>query len=266
MHEETLLTGRKIPTIGFGTWELTEDTDAIVAKAIGVGYRMIDTSGDYGTQPGVGAGIAQSSIRREELYLITKIEETDDAYDATVKNLQELHLGYADLVLIHRPPNDGVGEELWNGLIQAQEDGLTKDIGVSNYSEDQIRALYAITGVMPVVNQIEWSPFGWSQAMLDFCHEHEILIQGYSPLTRGERLGDAVLMPISQHYDKTPAQIMLRWAQQIGVIPIVKAGQLPHLEENIDLDFTLSDADVVKLCSLNETYSALGKRPAYQLR
>lgn len=263
-YEIKLHTGRTIPSIGLGTWELTDNTEALVATALRMGYPMIDTSGDYGTQPGVGKGIVASGIERERIYLVTKVEQTGDAYAAIVQNLKELAVEYADLVLIHRPPSDSAGEELWSRLIRARKEGLTKDIGVSNYSEDQIQSLFEITKVMPVVNQIEWSPWGWSQQMLNFCHDNSIVVQGYSPLTRGERLGDDVLTSISQQYDKTPAQIILRWAQQLGVTPIVKAAQLPHLEENLELDFTLSDDDVIKLCSLNESYSALGDKPAYQ--
>lgn len=263
-YDVKLLTGRTIPSIGLGTWELTDDTESVIETALRLGYPMIDTSGDYGTQPDIGEGIKKSGTARENIYIITKVEETGDSYAGIVGNLKELQMEYVDLALIHRPPREGAGEDLWRGLIRAREEGLTKDIGVSNYSEDEIQTLFEATKVMPVVNQIEWSPFGWSQQMLDFCHDNNIIIQGYSPLTRGERLGEQPLTEISSHYDKTPAQIILRWAQQLGVVPIVKAGQLPHLQEDIELDFSLSDEDVIKLCSLNETYSALGDKPAYQ--
>ncbi len=263
-YEVTLLTGRTMPSIGLGTWELTDNTATVVATALQMGYQMIDTSGDYGTQPAVGQGLAKSGIERDKVYIVTKVEETGNAYATVVHNLKELDLDYADLILIHRPPANNTSEEIWRELIHAREEGVTKDIGVSNYSEDQIQSLFVATKVMPVVNQIEWSPWGWSQHMLDFCHDNNIVVQGYSPLTRGERLGETVLTTIGQRYDKTPAQIVLRWVQQLGVIPIVKAGQLLHLEENLELDFTLSDADVIQLCSLNDTYSALGDKPAYQ--
>lgn len=160
--------GNEIPIIGLGTWQLTNDTPGTIAYALELGYPMIDTSGDYGTQPGIAEGIKKSGAARDDFYLVTKVEETDNAYEATQHNLQELELDYADLMLIHRPPADGVGEELWRGLMQAKEEGLTRDIGVSNYSIEQIQALIDRTGEVPVVNQIEWSPFGYSQAMYDF--------------------------------------------------------------------------------------------------
>ncbi|HVX57451.1 MAG TPA: aldo/keto reductase, partial [Candidatus Saccharimonadales bacterium] len=158
----TLRSGNKMPIMGLGTWKLTRDTADTVAKALELGYRMIDTSGDYGTQPGVGEGIRRSGIGRDEVYLVTKVEETDDAYEATLRNLRELQLDHADLVLIHRPPADEVGLELWRGLIRAKQEGLARDIGVSNYSIDQLQALTDATGETPAVNQIEWSPFGHS--------------------------------------------------------------------------------------------------------
>jgi diketogulonate reductase-like aldo/keto reductase len=176
-----------MPVLGLGTWQLRHDTAGTVAEALRLGYRLIDTSGDYGTQPGVGEGIALSDVGRDEIFLTTKVEETDDAYDATVRDLRELGLEWADLMLIHRPPRRGAGRELWEGLIRARDDGLTRDIGVSNYTIEQMDELIRTTGEMPAVNQIEWSPFGWSAEMLSWCRERGIVIQAYSPLTRGRR-------------------------------------------------------------------------------
>src|SRR5690554_1113230 len=108
-----LHTGRKIPVLGLGTWELTDNTALVIEEALKLGYPMIDTSGDYGTQPGVGEGLKRSRVERESVYIVTKIEEDDDAYEATKKNLNELRIDRADLILIHRPPESGDGEELW---------------------------------------------------------------------------------------------------------------------------------------------------------
>lgn len=256
--------GNEIPVIGLGTWQLTNNTPGTIAYALELGYPMIDTSGDYGTQPGIAEGIKKSGAARDDFYLITKVEETDNAYEATQRNLQELELDYADLMLIHRPPADGVGEELWRGLMQAKEEGLTRDIGVSNYSIEQIQALIDRTGEVPVVNQIEWSPFGYSRAMLDFCNEQGIIIQAYSPLTRTTRLDNITLQNIANAYNKTPAQVIIRWNLQHGVIPLPKANQRTHLKENIEVfDFELTDEDMVTLDGLNEGYSSLGASLKY---
>ena len=242
-----------MPLIGLGTWQLKADTAGAVERALAMGYRMIDTSGDYGTQPGVGEGIRSSGVPRAEIFLVTKVEEYDDAYEATKKNLDELKLDYADLMLIHRPPPHGAGEDLWAGLIRARNEGLTRDIGVSNYSIDQMKRLYDGSGEVPAVNQIEWTPFGWSPEMLDFCSTEHIVIQAYSPLTQADRLDDATLREIAAGYNKAPAQVLIRWNLQRGVVPIPKANHADHQAENLDVfDFELADDDLTRLDALNQ--------------
>ena len=255
-------TGSSMPVLGLGTWQLTHDTAGTVAHALKLGYRLIDTSGDYGTQPGIGEAIRRAKADRESLYLVTKVEDTDDAYDATRKNLAELGLEYADLMLIHRPPRTGAGKKLWEGLIRAKREGLTLDIGVSNYAIEQIEELEIATGERPVVNQIEWSPFGFSERMLDFCRNNGIVIQAYSPLTRTKRLRDKELGQLAQRYGKTPAQLLIRWNLQLGTVPLPKANQPAHLEENLKVfDFEITKDDMAKLAGFNEEYSSLGTLP-----
>lgn len=259
-----LRSGNKMPVLGLGTWELTNHTADTVSYALRLGYRMIDTSGDYGTQPGIAEGIAGSGKARNEFYLVTKVEEDEDAYQATKKNLSELRLDYADLMLIHRPPKQGAGEDLWRGLQKARDEGLTRDIGVSNYSEEQIEALIEDSGEVPAVNQIEWSPFGHSMGMLEFCNRHNIIIQAYSPLTRSDRLDEPNLVLLASQYDKTPAQLLIRWNLQLGTVPIVKANQKVHQEENLDVfDFEITPGDMDKLHQMNEEYSSLGSSLIY---
>lgn len=257
-----LHTGRRMPVMGLGTWQLTHDTAGTVAKALDLGYRMIDTSSDYGTQPGIGAGLRSNGVRRDDPYLVTKVEETDDAYEATRKDLEELRLDYADLMLIHRPPAEGAGVALWEGLIKARDDGLTRDIGVSNYPAELIDQLIEKTGEVPAVNQIEWSPFGHSDAMLRYCKDHGVVIQAYSPLTRTTRLDDPTLREIADRHGKTPAQVLVRWNLDRGTVPLPKANQEPHLEEDIAVfDFRLDSNEVAALNALNERYSSLGALP-----
>jgi diketogulonate reductase-like aldo/keto reductase len=157
-----------------------------------------------------------------------------------------------------------VGRDLWDGLTRAREDGLAKDIGVSNYSLEQVEELVDATGNLPVVNQIEWSPFGWSREMLDSCRERGIAVQAYSPLTRTRRLGDERLAELAAEYDRTPAQILLRWDLQLEVAPLPKANRLEHLEENLAIfDLELGYEHMAELNSLNEHYSSLGSSLAY---
>lgn len=171
-------------------------------------------------------------------------------------------LDYADLILIHRPPKEGVGEQLWDGLIKARADGFTKDIGVSNYSIPKLESLAKASGEVPVVNQIEWSPFGHSKEMLKFCNKNDIIIQAYSPLTRAERLDNDALAELAQTYQKSPAQIVLRWCLQLGVVPLPKANSAKHQAENLDVfNFEITEQDMARLNGLNEQYSALGGLP-----
>ncbi|MFZ5675548.1 MAG: aldo/keto reductase family protein [Pseudomonadota bacterium] len=257
-----LNSGHAMPAMGLGTWQLTEDTAGTVVAALALGYRMIDSSGDYGTQPGIAEGIRRSGIKRSDIYLVTKIEEDEDAYEATGKNLRELGSDYVDLVLIHRPPDDGAGEDLWRGLMRARANGLARDIGVSNYSTDLIDTLITATGETPAVNQIEWSPFGHSDEMLHYAEGKDMVIQAYSPLTRTEQLADRTLVEIAKKYDKSPAQLLIRWNLQNGTVPLPKANRRDHLEDDIDVfDFDIEVSDMMALDRLNAHYSALGTLP-----
>ncbi|MDQ3947417.1 MAG: aldo/keto reductase [Actinomycetota bacterium] len=259
-----LRTGSSMPVAGLGTWQLRQDTAGVVAEALRLGYRMIDTAADYHTQPGIGEGIRRSGLDRRDVYVVTKVEENEDAYAGACRNLRELGLDFVDLTLIHRPPPGGAGGELWAGLIRARNDGLTRDIGVSNYTIGQIDELIDTTGETPVVNQIEWTPFGWSADMLDSCRARGIVIQAYSPLTRAERLDDRRLVEIAGDYGKTPAQLLLRWNLTHGVVPLPKANRLHHLRENLGaFDFDISEAHMAELNAFGEDWSALGRSPQY---
>lgn len=257
-----LRSGQEIPVLGLGTWQLKRETAATVARAFDLGYCMVDTSGDYGTHPGVGKALQKHAGERDALFVVTKVEETDDAYAAVKKNLDELGTPYADLILIHRPPESGVGLDLWKGLIRAKQEGLAKDIGVSNYSAEQIRELAESSGETPAVNQVEWTPFGHSRDLLDFCREHRIVLQAYSPLTRTQRLDDDTVQALAQRHEKTPAQLLIRWNLQLGTVPLPKANRIAHLKANLDVfDFELSDEEMSTLNALNERFSSLGALP-----
>jgi 2,5-diketo-D-gluconate reductase A len=259
-----LATKRTMPVLGVGTWQLTDDTAATLEHALRLGYRMIDTSGDYGTEAGLGDAIRWSRLDRAEIFVVTKVEKDEDAFASTWQSLRELRLDYVDLVLVQRPPRRGAGEALWEGLLRARDAGLARDIGVSNYSIDQIERLVEATGERPAVNQIEWSPFGWSPEMLEHCARHDVVIQAYSPLTRAERLDDERLTAVAADCGKTPAQVLLRWNLQHGTVPLPKANRREHLAENLDVfDFELSDEHLQQLGGLNERWSALGHALQY---
>jgi diketogulonate reductase-like aldo/keto reductase len=255
-----LRTGREIPVLGLGTWMLTSHTRDMIENALGLGYRLIDTSGDYHTQPGIGEAIAELAPSRDEIFVTSKVETDSDTYEQTCKNLEELDLDYLDLVLIHEAPDKGVGEDLWRGLIRARDEGKARDIGVCSYKIPLLQELIDRTDVVPAVHQVEWSPFGHSLDMLNFCAAQEIQLQAYSPLTRGKRLDDERLATIAAKYGKTPAQLILRWNLQHGVVPIPKAGRAEHQQENLEIfDFHIEPVDMATLDGMNERFSALEK-------
>jgi diketogulonate reductase-like aldo/keto reductase len=258
-----LRSGRRMPAIGLGTWQLTDDTARSVADALRLGYRMIDTSGDYGTQRAIGQAL-RDDAGAHDVFIVTKVEEDEDSYEAARRNLGELGLDSVDLLLIHRPPDKGVGRTLWQGLIKAMNDGLCREIGVSNYDVGQIEELVEKTGVTPSVNQVEWTPFGHSKEMLAFCRDNAIVLQAYSPLTRATRLDDETLVEVARRHRKSPAQVLLRWNLELRTVPLPKASRAEHRRENLDIfDFELDEAELVELNELNDRYSALGEGLPY---
>jgi 2,5-diketo-D-gluconate reductase A len=257
-----LPSGNRMPLMGLGTWDLTVRTVDTICNALELGFRMIDTAPDYHTQRGIGDAIRACGFEREAVFVATKVEPDADGHAAVRKSLTQLRLGYLDLALIHEPPDQGAGEKAWQGLRRAKREGLVRDIGVSSYSIDAIEELVYRTGEMPAVNQIEWTPFGHSPRMLDFCRENEIIIQAWSPLTHGQRLGDDKMGPMAARYGKTPAQLLLRWNLQLGVVPLPKANHVQHQRENLNIfDFEIGQTDMAKLRTLNEHYSAMGALP-----
>ena len=254
-----LASGVEMPVIGLGTWQLTEE-DAVegTRHALELGYRLIDTAVDYENQEQIGEALRASDINRDDVFLTSKVEEDEDARAATAERVEHLGVDRLDLCLIHRPPPEGAGEDLWEGLVEVRREGLTREIGVSNYSTDQIDRLIEVTGERPSVNQIEWSPFGHSDEVMEHAKRSGVVIQAYSPLTRGERVEDGTLAEIGERHGKTPAQVMLRWCVQVGAPPVPKAADPAHREENIEIfDFELSESELLVLSSLNEHYSSL---------
>jgi 2,5-diketo-D-gluconate reductase A len=251
-----------MPVLGLGTLQFANDTVECIHGALEAGYRMIDTALGYGSQAGIGAAVRAGRVPREELFVVTKIEATDTPVAGIVRDLSEMGLGYADLTLIHRPPRDGMDEPLWEGLMRARDEGLVRDIGVSNYSARGIDRLTRASGEAPAVNQVEWTPFGHDAALAAHHRRAGIVLMACSPLTRGLRLDDPTLGEIARSVHKTPAQVLLRWSLQKSAVPIPKANRPDHCRENLDIfDFTLAPRDMRRLDALNAHWSALGSLP-----
>jgi diketogulonate reductase-like aldo/keto reductase len=256
----TLPSGNRMPLMGLGTSGLTVRTVETLCNALELGFRMIATAPNYHTQRGVGDAVRACGFERDAVFIITTIDAGEDACASVHKSIGQLWLDRLDLALIAAPPDPGVGERAWQGLRRARREGLVRDIGVCGHSIDAIEELVYRTGEMPAVNQVEWSPFGHSPRMLDFCHENEIVIQASSPLTHGKRLGDDKMGPMAARYGKTPAQLLLRWNLQLGVVPLPKANHVQHQRENLNLfDFEILAQDMARLNALNEHYSAVDR-------
>lgn len=252
-----LPSGNRMPLLGLGTRDLNFHTADTVCSALELGFRMLDTSPEYHTQRGIGDAMRACGFERHELFVITKVEPHGDTCAAIQKNLAQLRLEYADLALVQGVAPQDAGDQAWQGLRRAKRDGLAHDIGVSGYTIDAVEELVYRTGEMPAVNQLEWSPFGHSPRMLDFCRDNGILILAASPLTHARRLNDDKAGAMAARYGKTTAQLLIRWNLQNGVVPLPKANHVEHLRENLNVfDFEITPLDMARLNGLNEHFSA----------
>jgi len=241
----------ELPLLGLGVWQIPNGklTAGAVGWALETGYRHVDTAKIYGNETGVGEGIRTSGIPREEVWVTTKLWPTDQlnirkAFDAS---LAKLGIAYIDLYLVHWP-TPGLVPRIWQAMEEIYKGGRCKAIGVSNHSISQISSILRGAEIPPAVNQVKFSPFGFDQALLDFCTEHGIVVEAYSPLTKGERLRDNRLQAIAQQYQKSPAQILIRWALQKGTVVLPKSQHRDHLRENARVfDFAISAQDMDQL-------------------
>jgi diketogulonate reductase-like aldo/keto reductase len=249
-----------MPAIGFGTWALAEGQEAkqAVANALKAGYRLIDTAKLYGNERSVGEAIRQSGIPREEIFVTTKLWNSDQGYDSALRAFEEsrqkLGLEYVDLYLVHSPA-EGEQRALdsWRAMEKLVEDGRIKSVGISNFDSQQTQDILNTAKIKPTVNQIKFHPFvysGWKDT-LDFCRQNDIAFEAYSPLARGEALDNTVLHAVAERNGKTVAQIMLRWALQHGTIPIPKSANPERMRENLGIfDFKLTDEEMHELNNL----------------
>jgi diketogulonate reductase-like aldo/keto reductase len=252
--------GVEMPMLGLGVWQMAQgiETQRAVKSALGVGYRLIDTAKLYANERDVGIAVGESEILREEVFVTTKLWNTDHGFEPAIKafnrSLHELGFDYVDLYLIHWPVAPLRGDS-WRALVRLLEEGKCRAIGVSNYTVDHLRGLLRDSSVVPAVNQVEFSPFLFQEELMDSCQDHNIQLEAYSPLTKGARLGDPKLRPFAAKYHKTAAQILIRWALQHNVVVIPKSSRPERILENGQVfDFEISSADMKMLDSLGEDY------------
>lgn len=254
----TLNDGQRLAQIGFGTWPLDDaQAQTAVQAALACGYRLIDTAARYGNEAGVGRGIAASGVARSQVQLTSKLRGSEHGFDSTLRafdaTLAALGTDYLDLYLIHWPlPMRDLYVDTWRAFIRLREEGRIRSIGVSNFQPAHIDRLLSETGVLPAVNQIELHP-DFTQAALRAWHARQgIVIECWSPLGRGEVLKDATVARIAQKHGRSPAQILLRWHVQHGLVAIPKSQDPQRMRQNLDVfDFVLDEDDVAALALLD---------------
>ena len=264
----TLNNGALIPQLGFGVYQVPpEEAAQAVTSALDAGYRSIDTAALYGNEEGVGKAIAESSVRREDLFVTTKLWNDRQGYDeaqrAFDESLSKLGLDYVDLYLIHWPaPAQDAYVDTWKAFEKLQSDGRAKSIGVSNFQIPHLRRLFEETDTVPSVNQIELHPNLQQGDLRSFHNEHGITTEAWSPLGQGKGLlEDTTLASMAEKYGKSPAQIVLRWHLQLGNVVIPKSATPSRVRENIDVfNFELADDDLAVIASL-ETGVRVGPDP-----
>jgi diketogulonate reductase-like aldo/keto reductase len=248
----------EIPQVGVGVFQVPpEDTFENVTHAFEAGYRHIDTAAAYGNEAQVGQAVHASGLPREELFITTKLWNDSQGYDrgrrALATSLERLGLDYVDLYLIHWPaPAQDLYVESWKALIQAQQDGLVRAIGVSNFQPEHLRRIVDETGVTPAVNQVELHPYLTQPGLRREHADRGIVTEAWSPLAKGKATQDPVVQEIASAHDKAPGQVVLRWHIQLGNVVFPKSMKPERLRENIDIfDFELSSEEMDRIEALD---------------
>lgn len=258
MQNITLNNGVQMPILGFGVYQITDasECESAVLDAIETGYRSIDTAAAYQNEEAVGRAIRRSGVRREELFITTKLWVQDKGYEDTKKaferSLQKLGLDYLDLYLIHQPYGDVYGE--WRAMEELYEAGKVKAIGVSNFHPDRVMDLIIHNKVVPAINQIETHPFHQQVETQNFLQENGVQIESWGPFAEGRNhiFENKLLLSIGKKYNKSVAQVILRWLIQRGVVAIPKSVRKERIAENFNIfDFELTEQDMNEIKDLD---------------
>ncbi len=252
--------GVVIPRLGLGVYQSPpgQVTQRAVEYALKIGYRHIDTARIYNNESDVGTALRKSGIKREDVFITTKLWNSDQGYETALKacddSLRRLGLKYLDLYLIHWPVPE-IRNESWKALTKLLRDGKARSIGVSNYTIRHLTELLENTDVVPMVNQVEFSPFLYQKQLLDYCENNKIQLEAYSPLTQGEKLNHPRIQQIAKKHNKTPAQVLIRWSLQHNLVTIPKSVREERIKENSQVfDYNLTTEDMRILDSLDENF------------
>lgn len=250
--------GLNMPWLGFGVFKVPEGEVAVqaVKDALAAGYRSIDTAALYRNERSVGIALRESGLPREEIFLTTKLSNQDQRagryLQAFDESLERLGLDYVDLYLIHWPVV-GSYKAAWKALHQVQQSGRARAIGVSNFMVHHLKDILADGPTLPAVNQVEFHPYLFLPDLLEFCKAHDIQLEAWSPLAKGQVAADPRIQKLAEKYQRTPAQIVLRWDLQHGIVTIPKSTHAERIAENTRIfDFELSAADMQALDAMNE--------------
>ncbi|WP_079507782.1 aldo/keto reductase [Mesobacillus jeotgali] len=250
--------GVEMPVFGLGVYKVEEGVqiEETIQSALDLGYRLIDTASFYNNEEGVGRAIRNSNIPREELFITTKVWNSEQGYDNTLRafnrSMDRLGLEYLDLYLVHWPVK-GVYLETWRALERLYHEGRVKAIGVSNFKIHHLQDLLNHCEEKPVINQVELHPLLSQEELRNYCRQNDIIVEAWSPLSRGRFLTDPILSSIAHRYGKTSAQIILRWHLQHEIIPIPKSVNPSRLKENTEVfDFQLSQQEMAEIDGLNK--------------
>lgn len=258
-----LANGIKIPSIGFGTYKSGDESETvdIVKYALNKGYRQIDTAAFYGNEEAIGKGIKESSVKREDIFLVTKVWNDNHGYSNTIKSFEEsvrkLGVEYLDLLLVHWPTK--LNSETWRAFEDLYELGKVRAIGVCNFKKGHLEELKKTSRIMPMVNQIEIHPCFCQKELVDYCKDNNIQVVAWSPIMRGKLLEVPLMVELAEKYDRSIAQIALRWHIQKDIIPIPKSSHYGRISNNINVfDFELSNEDIIRIDALdrNENVSS----------
>jgi 2,5-diketo-D-gluconate reductase A len=260
--------GQAMPQLGLGVWRTPPpDTAEVVRTALEVGYRAIDTAAAYDNEAGVGEGVRASGLPREEVFVTTKLWNTDQGYDEALRAFDRsqarLGLGYVDLYLIHWPsPARGRYIDSWRALVRLQEEGRVRSIGVSNFMIEHLRRIVAETGVVPAVNQIELHPCFQQTDLRAFHAGQGIATESWSPLGKGRLLKHPEIARIAARHGKTPAQAVIRWHLDSGLMVIPKSVHPERIAENFEVfDFRLDEEDMRAIARLDDPNGRIGDDP-----